>query len=214
MSEIPESCEFIAKREDFRQSLSSAMTFLEWRQPDCWQEVAPGTVGNSVAVIGLIYSLRGASPEDLFESINRLSIAETDLSIRALGAYPLAAADVESFLRCAGAVLDPAIAAAKISERLIALEASINETTLARNVLDVWQHCHSLVVSEAHHGNHCSCLLNCDQMPRGIRSLDEAVQSYYEQHHHVPVPECFGSSDDSYRQSLGPLLRRCLDGAS
>ena len=190
------------------------MTLFEWRRPDWWQEVSPpGAVADSIAVLGLIHSLRGATAEDLLRSFNRLTISESDLSIRVLGAYPLAPADVESFLQSADAVLAPAAAAVKITERLIALESSINETTVARNILDVWQHGHSLFVSDAHHRDHCSCLMHCERMPRGIRRLDEAVQTYYEQHHHLPVRECFGSSDAPYRQSLRPLLRHCLDGA-
>ena len=188
------------------------MKVFEWHQPDWWQKVAPGTVQDSVTVMGLVYSLHGARPEALLEFLRRLTISDSDLPAHVLGAYPLAPADMESFLASAGAILTPAAAAVRITERLIALDAPLNETTLARNILDVWRHCHDLIVSDAHRGDHCSCLMNCQQMPQGIRSLDEAVQTYYEQHHQLPVPECFGSSDESYRQTLRPLLRRCLDG--
>lgn len=41
-------------------------------------------------------------------------------------------------------------------------------------------------------------------MPRGIRALDEALQTYYEHHHQQPAPECFGSADRPFRQSLRP----------
>ena len=191
------------------------MTFFEWQQPDWWQKVAPGTVRDTVALMGQIYSLRATRSEDsLLEFLRRLTISETDLSVRVLGAYPLAPADVKSFLAAADAILQPPAAAARITERLIGLEGTIDETTRARNILDVWQHCHDLIVGDAHRGDHCLCLMHCEHMPRGIRTLDEAVQTYYEQHHELPVPECFGSSDESYRQSLRPLLRRCLDGAS
>jgi len=47
-------------------------------------------------------------------------------------------------------------------------------------------------------------------MPPGIRALDEALQTYYERHHDQPAPDCFGSSDESFRQTLRPLIRRSL----
>jgi hypothetical protein len=99
-----------------------------------------------------------------------------------------------------------------MTERLIALEAFMNETALALNILDVWRHCHELLPADPGHGGHCSCLMNCGRMPQGIRALDEAVEIYYEQHHDLPAPDCLGSSDESFRRSLRGLIRRSLDG--
>ena len=61
------------------------------------------------------------------------------------------------------------------------------------------------------HADHC-CLMDCELMPPGIRALDTVLQTYYEQHHELPTPDCFGASDESFRQSLRPLLQNCLEG--
>ena len=139
-------------------------------------------------------------------------MSEGDLPDRAFGSYPLKANEVESFLKSAEALMPPAAAALRMTERLIALEAVMNETALALNILDVWRHCHELMPADPGHGDHCACLMNCGRMPPGIRALDEAVETYYEQHHDQPAPDCFGSSDESFRRSLRGLIRRSLDG--
>ena len=46
----------------------------------------------------------------------------------------------------------------------------------------------------------------------GVSRLVRVLQLLH--HYERPVPECFGSSDEAYRQLLRPLLRRCLDGAA
>jgi hypothetical protein len=189
-----------------------AVTPFEWHQPDWWQQVAPGTGRDSVAVMGLAYSLRGARAEALLEFIHGWNMSEGDLPHRAFGSYPLKANEVESFLKSAEALMPPEAAALRMTERLIALEAVMNETALALNILDVWRHCHELMPADPGHGDHCACLMNCGRMPPGIRALDEAVETYYEQHHDQPAPDCFGSSDESFRLSLRGLIRRSLDG--
>ena len=161
-------------------------------------------------MIGLAHSLRAARPEALLEFIQGWNFSATDLPDRAFGAYPLKADEVESFLKSANALMEPTAAAVRMTERLIALEAAMNETALALNILDVWRHCHDLREAEAGHGDHCSCLMNCRLMPPGIRALDEALQTYYERHHDRPAPDCFGSSDESFRRTLRPLIRRSL----
>ena len=107
--------------------------------------------------------------------------------------------------------MPPVDAAVKMTERLVALEDTLNETALALNILDVWRHCHDLTAAGSDHAGHCSCLMTCSRMPRGIRTPDEALQTYYENHHDLQAPDCFGSSDESFRLSLRPLIRRCLE---
>jgi hypothetical protein len=163
--------------------------------------------------MGLAYSLGGTRPEALLEFIRGWNLSDANLPERAYGAYPHKADEVEPFLKSADALMRPTAAAVRMTERLISLEPVMNESVLALTVLDVWRHCHDREFGSGH-GAHCACLLNCPQMPQGIRALDEAVETYYERHHDQPAPECFGSSDESFRRSLRPLIRRCLDGVS
>jgi hypothetical protein len=188
------------------------MTAFEWHRPEWWKSVAPH-VGrrDSLDVMGLAHSLGAAQSEDLLALIRGNDFPSDDLPDRAFGAYPLAPDDVEPFLRSAGALMPPADAAVSMTERLVALEDTLNETALALNILDVWRHCHDLTAAGSDHASHCSCLMTCSRMPRGIRTLDEALQTYYEDHLNLQAPDCFGSSDESFRLSLRPLIRRCLD---
>jgi hypothetical protein len=139
---------------------------VEWRKPDWWHRIAPGTSRDSVEVAGLAYSLRGARPEVLLEFIHGWNLTEADLPDRAFGAYPLKADEVEAFLNSADALMAPAAAAVRMIEPLMALDGLMNDTALALNILDVWRHCHDLMVPDSDHGDHCSCLVNCRRMPQ------------------------------------------------
>src|SRR4029453_13292461 len=103
-------------------------------------------------VLGLVHSLRAARPESLLELIQNWHFSPADLPERAFGAYPLEAEDVEPFLKSAGVLVAPTVAARRMTERLIALGAAMNETLLALNILDAWRHCHDLILAEPGHG--------------------------------------------------------------
>ena len=51
--------------------------------------------------------------------------------------------------------------------------------------------------------------MNCPEMPDAVRGLDEAIQRYYEEHHDLPVPDCFGADDVAFHASLEPIIQRC-----
>ena len=187
------------------------MTSFDWYKPEWWQRIAPSTARDTVEVIGLAYSLGASRPGDLLEFISGWNLSPTDLPDRVFGAYPLKPEDVESFLNSADALMPPAVAAARMTRRLIALEEGMNASSLGLNIIDVWRHCHDLMPAGRDHGDHCSCLIECRLMPEGIRALDTTLEAYYEQHHEQPYPECFGSADESFQRTLRPLIRRCLE---
>ena len=190
------------------------MTSFDWLQPQWWLSAEPHSVPETIEILGLVYSLRAARPETLFHFLRGWKVSEMDLPPRVLGAYPLQSADVETFLNAAGALVPPETAAVRMTERLIAVDSRMNEVVLAQNVLDVWRHGHDLIAGNSRHGDHCSCLMDCELMPRGIRTLDTVLQTYYEEHHDQPVPDCFGASDESFRRSLRPLIQCCLEGVA
>ena len=187
------------------------MTAFEWPKPQWWVSVAPHSVPDIVQIMGLVYSLRAARPEALLDFLRGSKISDLDLPPEVLGAYPHQPAEVEAFLKAAGALVSPKDAAIEVARRLVAIDSRMNEVVLAQNVLDVWRHGHELIAANVRHADHC-CLMDCELMPPGIRALDTVLQTYYEQHHELPTPDCFGASDESFRQSLRPLLQNCLEG--
>ena len=186
------------------------MASFGWNRPEWWESVSSWSPRDRLDVTALAYSLRAADAAAVVALMRDWNLSATDLPERALAAFPLKSDEVEPFLRSADALLDPEAAAAKMTERLIALAGRVNEVVLALNILDVWRHRHPLMVR---HTDRCSCLMTCSSMPTGIRALDAAIQTYYEDHHERPVPECFGASDDSFRVALRPLIARSLQTA-
>src|SRR4029078_9819921 len=104
------------------------MTVFEWHRPEGWKSGA-AHIGprDSLDVMGLAHSLGAARSEDLLALIRGNDFPSDDLPDRALGAYPLAPADVEPFLRSADALVPPADAAIRMTERLVELADTLNE---------------------------------------------------------------------------------------
>lgn len=185
-------------------------TTLDWYKPEWWSERGARTGRDGFDVIAIAYSLRAVDAEAVLAFVQEWHLGETDLPDSAFGAYPLTAGDVEPFLASADQLRSAEAAATEITSRLVRLAGSMNEVIVALNILDVWRRRHDLLDDAHHHGGGCACLMNCAHTPRGIQVLDETVQTYYEQHHELSWPECYGTNDEPFRARVGELVRTCL----
>ena len=169
---------------------------------------APSGPG-ALTVIGWAFALSASSADEALEDIRRLDLSAAGVSERALGHYPMTAAEVERFLVEAGVLTTPEDAAVAASGALAALGDERSPVDVTSNVLDLWRRAHTTFDPGADHVGRCDCLFHCPLVPAAIRALDEANQVYYEAHHELPAPECFGASDPEQLAALRRLLAAC-----
>lgn len=185
-------------------------TTLDWYKPEWWSERGARTGRDGFDVLAIAYALRAVDAAAVLEFMQQWHLGETDLPDRAFAAFPLTAGDVEPFLASANQLRSAEMAAIEITSRLMTLAGAMNEVIVALNILDVWRRRHDLLGDRHPHGDRCACLMNCDHTPQGIRALDESAQTYYEQHHELSWPECFGTNDELFRLRIAALVRNCL----
>ena len=162
---------------------------------------------NVLSVVGYAVSLGAVSSESALEWIHGLDLDASGLPDDAYGRFPFSADEVASFLEAVGASTEPRVAAVEMTCLLVRLPPPFTPLQVASSILDVWRHLHETI--GARHGSHCACLMNCPEMPAAIRALNEATERYYEDHHDLPVPDCFGVNDTVFQASLEPIIQEC-----
>lgn len=183
---------------------------FEWNTPAAWNSVEGVSRPNLLHVVGHAVSLGAISGESALEWIHGLDLDAVGLADDAYGRFPFSVDEVKPFLAAAGASQPPAEAAAEMTRLLARLPEPASPVQIAYGIVDVWRHYHGLVDPDGRHGGRCSCLMNCPEMPDAIRALDEATQRYYEGHHELATPDCFGLHDEQFNASLEPLVQRCV----
>jgi hypothetical protein len=155
-------------------------------------------------------ALGAIAGESALAWIHGLDLDAIGLPDDAYGRFPFSVDEVKPFLEAAGVSVDPEQAAREMTGVLARLPAPATSVEIAYGIIDVWRWYHGIVDPDSHHGGRCSCLMNCPKMPNAIRALDEATERYYEEHHELVTPDCFGLHDEQFNASLEPLVQRCV----
>lgn len=183
---------------------------FEWNTPAVWNSVEGVSRPNSLHVVGYAVSLGAINGESALEWIHGLDLEAVGLPDDAYGRFPFSVGEVKPFLAAAGVSGDPEQAAVELTRVLARLAAPASPVQIAYGIIDVWRRYHGIVDPDGRHDGRCSCLMNCPKMPDAIRALDEATQRYYEEHHDLATPGCFGLHDEQFNASLEPLVQRCV----